>query len=82
MGFGLVGVHAICIAEPTAADQGLCELAHPQFVLRDGVADRYKFEPHFGKAASQMNANYIYRPRARIHRYRSILSKGLLSHIT
>ena len=41
VGFGPDGTHTTDVAEPTVVDQGLEELMHPRFVLRDCHADNY-----------------------------------------
>jgi len=50
VGFGEDGTHTTGVAEPTVVDQGLGELMHPSFALRDATADRYSFNHHFGGA--------------------------------
>ncbi len=51
VGFGPDGTHTTAVADPTVADQGLGELNHPRFVLRDWAADLYSFDHQFGGAA-------------------------------
>jgi hypothetical protein len=48
VGFGPDGTHTTRIADSTIALQGLAELNHPAFVLRNLEADRYSFYHHFG----------------------------------
>jgi hypothetical protein len=50
VGFGEDACHTTGVADPTVADQGLGELMHPSFVLRDAAADLYSFDYHFGGA--------------------------------
>ncbi len=47
VGFGEDATHTIDGEVLTVADQGLGELTHPRFVLRDVAADRYSFDHHF-----------------------------------
>lgn len=53
VGFGEDATHTTGVADPTVADQGLGELIHPSFILRDAMADCYSFDHHFGGAATQ-----------------------------
>jgi hypothetical protein len=50
VGFGEDAAHTTSVVDPTVANQGLGKLRHPQFVLRDGVADCYSFDHYFGCA--------------------------------
>jgi hypothetical protein len=51
VGFGEGAAHTTGVADPTVADQGLGELKHPQFVLRNTVADRYTYAHVFASTA-------------------------------
>jgi hypothetical protein len=51
IGFGEDATHTTGFAEPTLVDQGIPELKHPQFVLRDEAACRYCFDHKFDGAA-------------------------------
>lgn len=55
VGFGPDGTHTTVLSDPNLADQGLGELIHPRFVLRDSVADRLSFDCHFGGADMRRN---------------------------
>jgi hypothetical protein len=48
VGFGPDGVHTTATAEPTRADSPLGTIKHPEFIVRDTLADRYTFDNHFG----------------------------------
>ena len=47
VGFGEDATHTTGAAEPSVTDQGLGELKHPSFVLRDATADQFTSERHF-----------------------------------
>ncbi len=47
IGFGPDATHTTGVEEPTVADQGLGEIIHPSFVLRDAAAIRYEFDHVF-----------------------------------
>jgi len=48
VGFGKDATHTTSFAEPTVIDEGIGEVNHPSFLLRDSEADRYSFDNHFG----------------------------------
>jgi hypothetical protein len=47
VGFGEHGTHTTDAAEATVADQGLGELKHPPFVLRDASADQFTSKVYY-----------------------------------
>ena len=76
VGFGEDAAHTTTVAAPTVANQGLGELTHPLFVLRDGEADRYNFKIHFGGTSRRINQDLFRRLKTRLNRYRSRLQKA------
>lgn len=66
VGFGPGGTHTTSIAPLTKADQGLGELIHPSFVIRDERACRYTFDTHFGGAGWRESLKLIPRIRNRL----------------
>jgi len=77
VGFGLDATHTTGYREPTALDQGLMPLVHPQFLLRDAAADHYTFDHHFGGAARRRNHQLLTRIKARIrHQDRKLLGRA------
>jgi hypothetical protein len=69
VGFGDDATHTTSIGDPTVADQGLGELIHPQFVLRDAAADRYSYDHHFGGSRMRRSRQLLTRLKARLRRY-------------
>jgi len=69
VGFGEDASHTTNVADPTDANQGLGELIHPQFVLRDEAADRYSFEHHFGGAGMRRSRQLLPRVKARFRHH-------------
>jgi hypothetical protein len=69
IGFGVDATHTTSPSEPTRADEGLGELIHPSFVLRDAEADRYSFDYHFGGASLRNTPSMISRAKRRFQRY-------------
>ncbi len=69
VGFGEGAAHTTGIAGSTVADQGLGPLTHPQFVLRDGAADRYGFDHHFGGAQMRRSRQLLPRVKARLRHH-------------
>jgi hypothetical protein len=69
VGFGEDGTHTTREAEPTVADQGLGDLTHPRFLLRDKTAESYSFVHHFGGAAMQPNKDLLLRLKARLRKH-------------
>jgi hypothetical protein len=69
VGFGEDASHTTGVAEPTLADQSLGPLTHPQFVLRDGAADRYGFDHHFGGAQMRRSRKLLPLVRARLRHH-------------
>jgi hypothetical protein len=69
VGFGEDASHTTDVAEPTLADQGLGPLTHPQFVLRDALADRYSFDHHFCGAAQRVSRQLLPRMNARLRHH-------------
>lgn len=69
VGFGEDAAHTTGVAEPTLADQGLGPLTHPQFVLRDGAADRYGFDHHFSGAQMRRSRKLLPRVKARLRHH-------------
>ena len=69
VGFGKDAAHTSGVAEPTVADQGLGELRHPQFVLRDAAADRYSFDHHFGGSGMRRSRQLLPRLKARLRHH-------------
>ena len=59
VGFGPDGAHTTTVVDPIMADQGLEELIHPSFVLRDRVADRYSFKQHYGGAGMHLGRRLL-----------------------
>jgi hypothetical protein len=66
VGFGPDGTHTTGVADPTVADQGLGELMHPSFVLRDGVADRFTFSSVFAGPKTSHRAAIITRIKRKL----------------
>ena len=73
VGFGPDGTHTTSVAEPTVADQGLGELIHPSFVLRDATADRFSFDHHFGGAGKRHSRQFLPCVKARLRHHWSQL---------
>jgi len=48
VGFGLDATHTKGPALSTPIDRGIVPIMHPQFILRNSVADFYTFANHFG----------------------------------
>jgi hypothetical protein len=69
VGFGDDAAHTTTIAEPTVANQGLGDLRHPQFVLRDAEADRFTFKYHFGGAQMRRSRHLLLRVKALIRQH-------------
>ena len=69
VGFGEDAAHTTGVAEPTLADQGLGELIHPSFVLRDAAADCYSFDHHFGGIGMRRSRQFLPRVRARLRHH-------------
>jgi hypothetical protein len=63
VGLGEVVTHTTFVAEPTVAYQGLGELIHPRFVLRDATAEYYSSDHHFGGAAMQNRQSMQAKPK-------------------
>lgn len=66
VGFGEDATHTKVIADSTLADQGLDQLKHPHFLMRDAVADRYTFDHHFNGALMRHNRKLLPRLLARL----------------
>jgi hypothetical protein len=78
VGFGEDACHTTGVADPTVADQGLGELTHPRFVLRDAAADRYSFDHHFGSAGIRRRRQLLPRVKARLrHHWTQLLPASL-----
>jgi hypothetical protein len=69
VGFGEDGTHTTGVADPTVADHGLGPLTHPPFVLRDGAADRYGFDHHFGGARMRQSPSLAQRAKVRLRQH-------------
>jgi hypothetical protein len=69
VGFGEDATHTTGVADPTVADQGLGGLNHPQFVLRDVLADRYSFDHHYGGDALRLSRQLLPRVKARLRHH-------------
>ena len=69
VGFGVDAAHTTAPANPTLMDQGLGMLIHPQFILRDVVADRYGFDHHFGGAEMRRRSQLLPRVKARLRHH-------------
>ena len=48
VGFGVDATHTTSGGVNTAIDEGIDFNQHPTLMLRDGAADRYTFDHHFG----------------------------------
>ncbi|MCP9820629.1 glycosyltransferase family 2 protein [Synechococcus sp. Cruz-9H2] len=66
VGFGADATHTTVERDPTAIAEGLGELVHPSFVLRDAAADRYTFDHHFGGASMRRSRELVPRIKARL----------------
>jgi len=69
IGFGDEATHTTNLAEPRLADNGLGELMHPEFIVRDIAADRYTFEYHFGGAAMRRSHKILPRMKSLLRTY-------------
>ncbi len=69
VGFGMDATHTTGEADPTVADQGLGELKHPRFVLRNAEADRYGFDHHFGGVGMRQMRQLLPRFKSRLRHY-------------
>jgi hypothetical protein len=76
VGFGPDGTHTTGVADSTVADQGLDELMHPRFVLRDAKADRYSFDHHYGGAAMRLSRKLLPRVKARLRHHWNQLQRA------
>ncbi|WP_411875739.1 hypothetical protein [Vulcanococcus limneticus] len=73
VGFGVDATHTTGLANPTVADQGLGELRHPPFVLRNAAADCYSFDHHFGGIGMRRSRQLLPRVKGRLRHYLSYL---------
>ena len=79
VGFGADATHTIEVANPTVADQGLGELKHPGFLLRNGVADHFTLLNIFGGMYLKANKSILRRLLRSGARVESSVSKIISS---
>jgi hypothetical protein len=79
VGFGEDAANTTRVADPTVADQGLGELRHPQFVLRDAAADHFTFSNVFGGISLKANKGILRRLLRRGAMVKSSVSKIISS---
>lgn len=66
VGFGEDATHTTGVADPTLVEQGIRELHHPLFVLRDEAACRFCFDHHFGGSEIRRRLQTLSRLKLRI----------------
>lgn len=71
VGFGPDATHTTSVVDPTVVAQGLGNLIHPTFILRDVAADRYSFDHHFGGRNQQLLPRIKARLRRYLHQFQS-----------
>lgn len=69
VGFGDDATHTTGDAEPTVIGEGLDELNHPNFLLRDAKADSYSFEHHFDGVGVRRGRPLLPRVKASLRYY-------------
>jgi hypothetical protein len=69
VGFGDGATHTTWAAAPIEAFQGLGDILHPKFLLRDLAADRFSFDHHFGGIAIRRSLRLRSRLRGLLRRF-------------